>query len=152
MPDSPNDAVKLTWFLALCCCLCGCAEQDVTLEEETGPVEIGREVAVTADGETAAVGLSTIEPVTWEGEAWVSLPDVLQASELVVTWEERTYDFLASDGYTPSSRECWPVDYATLVLGYVHTESGNLDWDESAGLPGCYYVTSVVEVLVQDAE
>jgi len=152
MPDLRDHAVRLARYLMLTCCLSGCAEQDVSLDEDTGPAGSGYQVAVTADGETATVDLSTLSLVTREGESWVALPEILQASELPVTWSERTYDFLASDGYTPSSKECWPVDYDTVGQGYLHPASGNLDWDESAGLAGCYFVTEVVEILVQDTE
>jgi len=110
----------------------------------------GYEVEVTADGGTAMVDLSTLSTTTLEGDDVVALTEILTASELSVTGADRTYDFVASDGYRPSSKDCGPVDPTTLSGGYLYPASGHLVWDAALDLAGCFFVDGVVTVEVQD--
>ncbi len=140
--------------LALLALLAACDEQDVHLDDTHGGDDTsahGYMVDVVADDVTVAVDLSTLATTTFEGNPAVELPDVVAASGLGVTWSERTYDFEGSDGYRPSGNDCPPVDWTAAQLGYLFPDSGNLVWDEAAGLRGCYYVDAMVIVDVQDA-
>jgi hypothetical protein len=119
-----------------------------TSPPSTSTADPGLPFVVEADGEQATVGLGTIDLVTVAGDRVVPLADVLQASGLPVTWEDRTYDFLASDDFQPSQRGCEPLGWTELEGGYAYPETGNLTWDEALGLPGCYFVNEVVTILV----
>jgi len=134
-------------FLALLALLAACDDQDVDLDDTSTP---GYTVDVVADGQTVPVDLSTLGTVAFEGNQVVPLPGVLAASGLNTTWSERTYDFVASDGYRPSTNDCPPVDWDAMQMGYIYPASGNVVWDKAAGLPGCYNVDETVTIDVQD--
>jgi hypothetical protein len=135
--------------------LVACPEQEVK-GDDTGADDTGAdptyEMEVVADGGSATVNLYDLDTSDFEGDTVVAVTAVLEASGLSVTWEERTYDFVASDGFTPSSRDCEPVDYSTLQNAYFYRESGNLVWDAAIEQAGCYFVDNTVTVDVQDAE
>lgn len=135
--------------------LVGCGDQEVEKTDtgtgDTGSEAVSYEVEVTADGNAEVVDIGTLETTTVEDADVVPVTSVLEATSLEVTWSERTYDFVASDGYRPSTKDCGPVDYTTLEGAYLYPESGNLTWSEDLGLEGCFYVDEVVTVEVQDA-
>jgi hypothetical protein len=137
--------------LVLLALLSACDDQDVNLDD-TGPGDdtsaSGTTVDVVADGNTASVDLSTLTTVTFEGNQVVKLPDVLDASGLTVTWSERTYDWVASDGFRPSEHDCPPLDWTTVQQGYLYPESGNLVWESALDLPGCYFVDGLATIDV----
>jgi hypothetical protein len=136
--------------------LTACPKQEVT--DDTGTptddtdTNLSRMIDVVADGSTVAVDLYDVATSTYGEDTVVAVSAVLEASALEITWAERTYDFEASDGFKPSDRDCGPVDWATLQGAYLYRETGNLVWDESLKLPGCFFVDDTVKVLVQDAE
>lgn len=120
--------------------------------EDTDDTEIvGYPVDVTVDGTTVTVGLGGLETVNFEGGEVVTLVSVLGATDLKVSWADRYYDFLASDGFRPSEHSCPSLNYTTAQSGYLFPSSGNLVWEKSLGLSGCYFVDGVVEVIIDDA-
>lgn len=131
--------------------LAACGEQDVKIGDSADTAGLSWAMEVTADGQAATVDLGTLPTVDFEGNDVVKVTDVLDATGLAVTWSERTYDFVASDGYQPSTNDCPPVDYPTVQGGYFYRESGDLVWETALGLFGCYYVDGTVQIVVQDA-
>ncbi|MBN1336123.1 MAG: hypothetical protein JXB39_09195 [Deltaproteobacteria bacterium] len=135
-------------YLVLLAFLTACGDQDVQIDDTAGDdtATPGYTVDVVADGQTVSVDLSTLGTVDFEGAPVVVLPDVLDASGLSVPWSERTYDFVASDGFRPSEHSCPPLDWSVAAQGCFYPSTGNLVWDSSLGLSGCYYVDDVVTV------
>lgn len=139
------------FYLAFPLILVACGDQEVKPGEtgDTGATQ-SYLLTVDVDGQSADVDIATLATVDFGGDALVPATAVLDASGLTVTWSERTFDFLASDGYRPSDKtDCVPVDYTTLQGGYFYPESGELVWDESLGLFGCYNVKGTVAIEVQ---
>ncbi len=137
--------------------LVACPEQEVkedtgeTETTDTGP-DLTREMEVTVDGSSYTVNLYDLATVTYEGDDVVAATAVLEATELDTDFSVRTFDFVASDGFSPSSRDCEPVDYTVLESAFFYRESGNLVWDLALNIAGCYWVDDTVTVAVQDAE
>jgi len=130
--------------------LAACGDQEVKLDD-TGTDDTTTtatyEVKVVADDQEVPVDLFTLETVEFEGGQVVPVTAVLAATGLSVAWEERTYDFVAYDGYRPSTKDgCDPVDYTAIQGAYLYPGSGNLVWDASLGLFGCYFVDGMVEI------
>lgn len=117
---------------------------------------VGLLVKVTYNGASTDVDLSTLPTVDVTGVTYVRLSDVVSAAVTTATIDQLTAtNFLASDGFSPSSRPACaallPIDGNTLLtLGYIDPLTRNLHWDDTLGYPGCLSVTDLTELVVAD--
>jgi hypothetical protein len=120
----------------------GCADDTQQQQEQ------GIAVTVTYGEEGHQVALADIAPV----ELGVRLSDVVKAAWPELDRTALVVDFIASDGFRPSSRspcrDLMPVPGSLLDQGYLDPATANLTWDESLGFPGCLHPNGVATVVL----
>jgi hypothetical protein len=119
---------------------------------ETDPCDTGSAVTMTVvyDQQEADVHLGNLEG-TLEGDVClVSLADVVARAGIVERPAEKYYDFEATDGFRPSSKDCVMLEGTLLEQGGVDMTTGTLVWDASLGLKGCYFVKEARVIFVYD--
>ncbi|MCL2013168.1 MAG: hypothetical protein FWG75_10340 [Cystobacterineae bacterium] len=127
-------------------------DQTATIPDDILPGS-GKSIQVFYDGNPTTVDLGKLETESIDGVPYVKLSTVLAAAVPGKSAEElQIADFLASDGFTPKSREhclaLLPVVWPTTSQGHIEPERGNLRWDSSLEYPGCMSVKDVVEIWV----
>ncbi|MFW5739659.1 MAG: hypothetical protein ACOC1F_04775 [Myxococcota bacterium] len=135
---------------ALLLCL-GCSD-----DQSVDPGSSGGEPAVldvSYDGQSVPVDLGDLATTPYEGVELVKLSDVWAESGITADRAALAFEFVASDGFKPSNKDCEDLAGTNLDQGYIDPVSRNLTWDESLGLGGCYAVRDTVEMnahLVED--
>jgi|GEM_PF-581959 len=104
----------------------------------------------------ARVVVADMTTVDFDGNQVVALDSFVNADGMVSSLEQQTYDFIATDGFMPSSKDnCkdfLPVDMATLAKGYLNPTDHNVYWDADLNMPGCAGVKGLGSIVIQSAE
>jgi len=143
----------ILWSVFLGISACG-EDQTANISTNVLP-DAGKSIQVIYGGNSNTVDLGKLPTTDIDGVPYVRLSEVLVAAVPGKTVEElQIIDFVAADGFTPSSRDhclaLLPVFGPTLAQGYIEPTRGNLRWDSSLQYPGCMSVKSVEEILVED--
>lgn len=113
-------------------------------------------LTVTYDDTQARVVVEDMGTVEFDSSQVVSLDSLVTTSELVQSLDGMTYDFMATDGFMPSSKDnCkdyLPVDAATLQKGYLNPEDHQVYWDADLSMPGCASVKGLAVIQISAAE
>ena len=114
----------------------------------------GVQVGVSYGGSTTTVTLAALPATTYLGSPSVLLSDAITAAVPGHALSTLAADFVAYDGFTPGSKpNCTtlvPVVGDTLAQGYILLGTGDLEWDDSLGYPGCLNVGGLVTITVTD--
>jgi len=134
----------------------GCSHVDQMLRiHAVGEGELRRSVEVAYGADVVVVDLRTLDRAEIDGTEQVLLSDIVGAAELSTPLASLVFDFVAGDGFRPSSSgncsEAVPVPGPSLDQGYLSFEGVNLSWDASLGLPNCLSVDDVVRIEASDA-
>jgi len=148
-----NKFVLLSVLFAWTCLACG-LEQDITFDEPDEAPPEGNSVRVLWGENEEVVFLNDLDRIVFEDNLVCRLWDILLAAGLE---EEEIlsmrFDFESTDGFSPSSRDCEPLEGEILRDGgYLDPENMNLMWDSSLGLRGCYSVTDLARILGEASE
>jgi hypothetical protein len=134
--------------------LSGCGDNDQTVnpgETNTaasggGGDATGVVVGVSYDGQSVDVDLGTVATTSYKGVTLVKLSDVWRTSGIEKDRAALEFEFVASDGFTPSDKDCAGLSGTVLGMGYIDPVSRNLTWDESLGFQGCYSVRDAAQM------
>jgi len=132
--------------------LASCSSDDQTIDPGTGsPTQDsgGATIQVTFEDQSADVGLDSLTITPYKGTDLVKLSDVWASAQISADANTLVFEFVSSDGFTPSSKDCDPLPGDLLDRGYIHPTSRTLTWDESLGLRGCYSVTDTQQMRAQ---
>lgn len=132
-------AVSLTCILAA-----GCSDDQSV---DPGAASSGDAVIeVTFEGQSVPVDLGNVTTSTYKDVELVKLSDLWEASGIATDRTTLAFEFVASDGFKPSVKDCEDVPGDVLDRGYVDPATRNLTWDESLGYGGCYSVRETVQM------
>jgi len=141
--------------LMLVVLLLGC-DQSTEEEAKDDDEDNGDGGAAAADltleigGQSVGIAFSEVTISEVEGFQAVNLGELVDLgfSKGDVSGKRKDYffDFEGSDGFKPSMKDCDPLPGDTLDDGYIDTDSGNMFWDTSLGLGGCYSVDEVAKI------
>lgn len=134
--------------------LSGCGDNDQTVNpgetntaaSDGGGDATGVVVGVFYDGRSVDVDLGTVATTSYKGVNLVKLSDVWTSSGMEAERAALEFEFVASDGFTPSSKGCAGLAGTVLGMGYIDPVSRNLTWDESLGFEGCYSVRDTAQM------
>ncbi len=127
--------------------LAGCGDED---GDPCAPAA-ARTVTVEYGQLSADVDLGTLEGTADGDLCRVPMDEVLAAAELGIDLTAVVVDLRGDDGFQPSQVECEPLPGTSLEQGDLDLRTGTALWDPALGLRGCYSVTGVQALLVQDA-
>ncbi len=133
----------------------GCDDQDVNDDTDGDVPGDGPTVEVVYGDDTTTVDLSQFEATEIDGEAHVSLADVVMDGAELAPLGDFEFDFAASDGFTPlGSPNCLgivPLPGEYLTQGQINIDTMRLVWDETLEFPGCLSVKDLAQIIVTDA-
>jgi hypothetical protein len=127
--------------------LSGCGDED---GDPCDPAA-ARTVTVEYGQLSADVDLGTLEGTPDGDPCHVPMDEVVAAAALDIDLTAVVVDLRGDDGFQPSQVECEPLPGPTLEQGALDLRTGTALWDLALGLRGCYSVTGVAALLVQDA-
>ena len=141
----------LSFTSVLCSLLAGCSEdQAVDPGTNTGDA---KSVDVVHGADSVKVSLGTLSTLQYKEVDVVRLGDVWTAAFPSTDPNGLAFSFVSASGFRPSDKDCADMPGPLLGNGYIEPVSGNLVWDESLGLRGCYSVreTARMEGFLPDA-
>lgn len=125
--------------------LAACGDDDQTVDPG-GQQNPALEVGVFHEGQSANVDLGTLSTTAYKGVSLVKLSDVWTASGFTADRTTLEFEFVASDGFKPSNKDCADLPGTVLDQGYIDPATRNLTWDEALGFQGCYSVKDTVQI------
>ena len=134
----------LSFTAVLCSWLVGCSEdQAVDPGTNTGDA---KSVDVVHGADSVKVFLGALSTLQYKEVDVVRLGDVWAAAFPSAVPNSLAFSFVSATGFRPSDKDCADMPGALLGSGYIEPTSGNLVWDESLGLRGCYSVRETVRI------
>ena len=117
-----------------------------------------KSVSVTYRNQDYPVDLSLLGAalVEIEGESYVRLSDVFDASGVETAVEQLVFDFMSADeAFRSSDKEFCaqsvPLEGSLLAKGYIQPVSRTLEWDDDLDFAGCMFVGDCGYLLASDA-
>ncbi len=103
-------------------------------------------VQVSFDGQSKTLDLGTLPTTEYKGVNLIKVSDLWTASQFGVDPATLEFEFVSTDGFKPSVKDCADLPGNVIDKGFLDPTSRNLTWDESLGYPGCYSVKEVAEM------
>ena len=145
-------SVLASTFALLLLSACSSSDQTVDPGNNQNPATDGGAdgsgvtIQVSYQSQSIPVDLGAITTSSYKGVNLVKLSDVWAGSQITADRTTLEFEFVATDGFKPSSKGCADLPGDVLDKGYIDPASRNLTWDESLGFKGCYSVKGATQM------
>jgi len=124
-----------------------CGSDQVIGSTDLSPGKPDPTLVVQFEEQSVDVDLRTIETSNYKGLNLVGLVRAWERAKFEADINTLVFEFVGSEGFRPSSKDCDNLPGTQLNGGYIDPISRKLVWDESLGLRGCYSVSDTTHMI-----